>query len=424
MGGFKMDCRAHSPLNMVLCALMTALLSFNCTQNVAGGGTDYPNTKTLAGTVNNSAGSPVSGAQVRLVDNALWIDDVMNGDPVVIDSAKTDVQGKFSVHLPREKSWNMQIDGINEGILIRDFGDGLDTTADITRSFDLRPYAAVSGTMQADSGTPKTLRFHGSAYAAIVNADHSYSAGSLAAGEYSVITEADVNGTLRPALGTSMLMNAGSTTAGLAVVAPVNRVLVDDFSIGRDQTDLGRLIGAGWWYAVDDNSEGGNSTVSYGVFSGAEAFSGQSMRITYSMGTVTFDPWLIAGFFIGRSQTLNTYDYSKLQSLSFEVKGTGNIEIRFYSKILDTLSGSDGDQFSYTMPIPATWTHFTLPVDSLALPKSSVAYQMGYTWSQVAKSLYVIAFVAKYPDNNPGDIVTLNIDDIFLDGMDLNAFVR
>jgi hypothetical protein len=401
---------------------MTALLSFSCTHNVAGGGTDYPNTKTLAGVVNNSAGSPVSGAQVRLVDNTFWLDDVINGDPVTIDSAQTDAQGKFTVHLPREKSWNMQIDGTNEGILIRDYGDGLDTTADITRTFGLRPYAAVSGTMQADSGTPRTLRFHGSAYAARVNADNSYSAVSLAAGEYAVVTEADVNGTLRPSLGASMVMNAGSTTSGLAVVAPVNRVLVDDFSIGREQTDLGRLIGAGWWYAVDDKREGGNSTVSYGVFSGAEAFSGQSMRITYSMGTATNYPWLIAGFFIGRSQSLNSYDYSKLKSVSFKAKGVGNVEVRFYTKILDTLAGNEQYQYSYILAVPAAWTQITIPVDSLGIPRSSMAFQKGYTWSKVSNSLYVIAFVTKYPDNNLGDSVTLCLDDIFLDGMDLEAF--
>jgi Carbohydrate binding domain (family 11) len=396
-----------------------------CSNNVAGtGGTDYPNTKNVAGIVNNSSGLPVQGARVLLVENAGWLGDILAGKKVVLDSAVTDAAGKFIVPRPSVESWNMQIDSREEGLLATDFGDDLDTTAGLVHVFSLRPYAVIAGTLHPDAQTPLDLLFAGSAYRGVVNADNTYSVCAIAQGEYAVILETSVGGTVQKTLGTALRVDAGATDNGVDMPAPINRVCVDDFSIGQSRTNLGRLIGGGMWFTANDSAYGGNSSNSYSLVSGAGAFSGSSMLAVYHLGSQIPGPWAIVGLYLGRTAPLDVFDFSDLQALSFWAKGSGKIEVRLYSQILDTLAGNNMFQFSYVMTIPSTWTHVTIPVDSLGIPQSSVAFQAGYTWKQAAKAIEAIDFVAKYPDNNPGDSVTLWLDDISLDGMSLGTFVR
>jgi hypothetical protein len=396
-----------------------------CSTNVAGtGGTDYPNTKTLAGVVNNSSGLPVSGARVLLVENAGWLGCVLDGTPVILDSAVTDAGGKFSVPFPKARSWNVQIDSREEGLLAMGFGDNLDTAAVVVHVFNLTPYAVITGTVHPDAQTPQNMRFAGSAYHAGVNADNTYTVNAIAEGEYAVILETSIGGTVQKALGTALRVDAGATDNGMDMPAPVNRVCVDDFSMGQSRTNLGRLIGGGMWFTANDSAYAGNSSNSYSLVSGSEAFSGSSMLAVYYLGSQIPGPWAITGLYLGRAAPLDVYDLSHLQALSFWAKGAGKIEVRLYSQVLDTLTGNSMFQFSHVMAIPSTWTHVTIPVDSLRIPPSSVAYQQGYTWKQAAKTIEAIDFVAKYPDNNPGDTVTLWLDDISLDGMDLGSFVH
>jgi hypothetical protein len=207
-----------------------------------------------------------------------------------------------------------------------------------------------------------------------------------------------------------------------AIPAPVNRILIDDFSIGKLQTNLGRLIGGGWWYSVADGNRGnGESSVQYGVVNGPECWSGQSMRANFYMGTRLGYAWAIMGFYLSTSS--NVFNLSSMQALSFYAKGQGTIQVRLFSTLLDTLSGND-DQFSYNLASPSEWTHITIPIDSFRLAENSVAMRKGITWEQVAPSIQIIYFMASAPSiSNLGESITLWLDDIALEGVGLETFV-
>jgi len=409
----------------LVCAILAALaipcLVSQCSRQVAGsGGTDYPNTRTLAGVVNNGSGAAVPGARVYLVENQGWLGDVVDGVSVVLDSATSDAAGQFSVALPQRKSWNVQIDSRLGGILARDYGDTYDTLDTTRRSFGILPYASVSGTVAADSGpAPRDLRFGGSAYVAPVNADRTYSLATMAPGDYTVVTETGAAGNLQPALAASLTAVDGTSRTGLDFSASETEILVDDFSIGQQQTNLGRLIGGGWWFTANDSPDGGNSSNSFTLVSGPGTYDGQSMLAEFALGATSGGPWAILGFFVGDGDKTITYDFSGVKSLSFWARGRGKVDVRFYTRLLDTLRGNQQTQFSYVIPVPAVWTHVTIPVDSLRIPPDCVAYRQGYTWKQVAGSMQAIDFIAEYPDNNPGDTVVLWLDNISLEGIDL-----
>jgi hypothetical protein len=405
----------------ILGAWVCSALFSGCAVNVAGSGTDYPNTK-VSGMVHSSADAPVSGARVQIIDDANWLADIINGQPVVLDSARTNAAGAFAIRRPASRIWNIQIDSRDEGLLTLDFGALVDSTKDTTYQFTLKPYATLSGTVQPDAGTPQSLALSGSSYGALVNADKSYSFPTLAAGAYVVVTGTDIAGSQQRSLGASIQMSPGAVVAGQTLPAPVNRVLVDDFSIGQYQTNIGRTIGDGWWYTVNDSVANGHSTISLSFVAGAEAYAGQSMRAVYTLDPQSAGPWALMGFFLGRDS--ENYDLSNLTALSFMAKGTGTVEVRFYSKMVDSVNGNTWQQFSYVLPLPAAWTPVTIPADSLQLPANSPAFQQGYTWAQVAPTIQIIYFIAYTPQNNPGDTITMYLDNVSLDGIKLETFVK
>jgi hypothetical protein len=405
----------------ILGALICSALLPGCAVNVAGSGTDYPNTK-VSGMVHSSADAAVSGARVQIIDNAGWLADIINGQPVVIDSTRTDAAGAFAIRRPASKSWNIQIDSRDEGLLARDFGALVDSTKDTTYQFKLKSYATLSGTVQPDEGTPQQLALSGSSYGVPVNADKSYAFPALAEGAYVVVTGTDVAGSQQRSLSASVQMSSGAVVAGQTLPASVNRVLVDDFSIGQFQTNIGRTIGDGWWYTVNDSVAKGNSTITLSFVTGTEAYAGQSMRAVYTLDPQSAGPWALMGFFLGKDSA--NYDLSNLTALSFMTKGTGTVEVRFYSKMVDSVNGNTWQQFSCVLPLPAAWTPVMISKDSLRLPANSPAFQQGYTWAQVAPTIQIVYFIAYTPQNNPGDTITLYLDNVALDGMKLETFVK
>ncbi|HUI90989.1 MAG TPA: hypothetical protein VLX68_01970 [Chitinivibrionales bacterium] len=404
----------------ILTASLTGVLLAGCTANVAGG-TDYPNTRTVAGVVHSSADIPVPGAKVKIIDDANWLSDVVTGKSVVLDSATCDKSGVFSIKPPASGAWNIQIDSKDEGLLARKFNEQYDSAKDTTYKFNLKSYATLSGTVQPDAGTAQLLLLSGSGYQAPVNADKSFSF-AAAEGAYAMISGTETGGGQQRCLAASVQMNAGASVTGQTIVAPVNRILVDDFTVGGFVTNLGRLIGGGWWYDVNDSASGSQSTISLGVVSGAEAYAGQSLHAVYALDPQSADPWALMGFFLGKDST--NYDLSSLTSLSFMARGTGTVEIRFYSRMMDSINGNTFQQFAYVLPLPAAWTKVIVPVDSVKLPSSCPAAQQGITWAQVAPTVQIIYFTAYTPQNNPGDTINLWLDDVSLDGMKLETFVK
>jgi hypothetical protein len=393
----------------VLIACFGALL--HCSPELApGGGTDFPNTKTLSGVVLTSSGAPAAGARVLVIDKNHWLGRILAAAPVAVDSTATDGAGRFSVTYPEIAGWNLQIDGAGEATLLQDGG----MSGDSTLTVRLKPCGALNGTATADTGSCRSLFLYGSAYAATVRGGV-FAFPALAEGEYAVISDAALSGR---SLATCCRVASAQSVSGVSIIAPVNRVVVDDFSAGNAQTNLGRILGDGWWYSVSDQTAGGSSTAAFEVVAGGR------MQATFTLGTAVAGPWAMVGFFIGKADGVHRYDLSSLQSFSFMAKGSGTIEVRFVSKTLDTLAGNGGVQFSSVISLPGAWSRIAIPVDSLRLPASSVAAKKGYTWIQAATAVQEICFVAKYPDNKPGDTVSLLIDDCSLDGIRLEELNR
>ncbi len=409
---------------IIVFAILIAATLFQCSRNTvaSSGGTDYPNTKTIAGIVTSSSGAPIAGATIHFVHNASWLIRILNNQNIVIDSTKSDSKGNFFFKCPSETSWNIQIDSKTEGLLTRNCDHFIDSLKDTVYSFSCKPYASVSGTLMCDSGYPQQLRLSGSTYSIPISEGSDYSSKAIAEGDYAVFSDVNIDNRIRTTFISSMSLNAGSTLSNNALLSSGNQIHIDDFTVGLMQTDLGRLIGGSNWYTVNDNNEGGYSSLNMSVINSDSSFSGPSLFISSVLGSnYIWDAWTIAGFSLGRNTPANSMDLSKLTSLSFMAKGKGKTEVRFYSRLLDSISGNSDNQFSYIISIPAAWSKMVVSTDSLIIP--SPASKNGIAWTRAAQSIYSIAFIAKAPENNLGDTVELWLDNVALNGMDIKNVI-
>ena len=405
--------------------LITIFLAviINCTINVANnGGTDYPNTKTLAGVVYSSSNEPVSNAKIRIVESNDWIFNILNGKSVILDSTVTSEIGTFKIKKPNSEHWNIQIDAANEGILLNDFSSQYDSTKDTSYTFTLKPYSKISGNILAENGIVKALMLSGSAYFSSLNPNNSYSFPKVAEGIYTIISQIDIFGNITNSVCGSVKLANGISVLENNLTTSVSNVLIDDFSSEVFTTNIGKLIGGGWWYTVNDSLENGKSTINISFISEPDAYKGKSLKATYYLDPNKIGPWAIMGFFIGKDST--NYDLSELKSLSFWIKGNGTIELRFYSKEIEQINGNSYQLFRYSFAIPNNWTHVTIPVDSLKLPTNCNAYRLGYTWQQAAKLMQIVYFIAYSPLNNAGDTVNLYLDDVVFEGMKLENLIK
>ncbi len=408
---------------MITClSVLTASSLLSCTSSptkVAGGVSTSENGN-LKGRVFTSDGMPAAHEKILLIDNRNWLNNIYKNQSVVVDSVQTDAQGNYSISVPDTAEYNIQIDNGIEGVFVKNiislYGHDSDTV-----SLSMHPVAKYSGFISTDQGVVQKMVLSGTAYKATFGEGTDFYFPSLPQGTFNIMSSVSTDSATSWFLCSNITAQAGISTALGNIPITTSSVLIDDFSGTTGQTTMGLLLGGGEWYSVLDAPYGGTSTILQNNSNGREAFSGQSRKIVYALGDTIF-PWAICGFRIGATNSTDFYDLSKMKSFSFEAKGSGKIEVRFYSRILDTLAGNNSFQFSHVLPIPSTWTSISIPIDSLFIP--SVAFSQGYTWKKVCTAIYKIAFVAKYPDNNPGDTVTLWLDNISIDGMKLQDFAR
>lgn len=376
----------------------------------------------IKASVTLSDGTPAARVRVLVVDDSLWLTKVIDGRSVILDSAVTDDSGRFALTLPVGKRCNLQIDVGGEGLFLR----GLNALADTSKSaprrdFRLTPFGALSGTVRSVSGMPEALRLAGTAYATPVSGDGLYAFAGVAAGSFPVVAAVYHSEVLRPAMARTVEVISGDTALNQDFQVGVDRILVDDFEQGWKQTALGRLIGGGFWFTNSDVISGGNSSSEVTVVSDTAAYIGSSVHVQHNLGRTLTYPFATLAFPLGPRG--KPYDLTGLQAISFWAKGEGSIMVRFSSNAVFRLY-ADSVHFAYTYALTPEWSLVTVPVDSLRVPDNAPAALKAWSWTRAAKEVTTIDFKASRPSSLPGDTVRFYLDEVYLEGMPLEAFLK
>jgi hypothetical protein len=375
----------------------------------------------LRGKALNPDLTPATGATVYLVDADRWLENLVTGKTLALDSAIADDSGTFVLTVPRTGSCNVQIDNGTEGLFIRNIASQLDSGV-TAREFTLTPCAAFSGTIVPESGVASELALGGSMYTTAVNAGSGFSMSALAEGTFGVV--AKINTSARDwSLCTAVRLDAGSVISAGDITAPLAGLVVDDFSGNAGQTNLGRVIGSGWWYTVTDNIQGGTSTLALSNDPGAGAFAGQSRHATYVIGAGSGGPYAIMGFYIGKKDSTYAAATAALSALSFMIRGTGTITVSFVNILTDPAENKRSVSFDHMAAVPSQWSRMEIPVDSLRVTADNRSAMLGKSWGQFNHSLQIITFMASGQETAIGDTVDVWLDDITFKGVSLANFV-
>jgi hypothetical protein len=406
---------------LVLACCLPPLLTMCAKTPVMAGATSETTNGKILGTVVRSDASPASGARVYLVDDEKWLANVLDGKPVVTDSAVADHGGRFSLAVPLNHASNIHVDNNDEGLFVRDIAAGLDTGA-TSRDFMLKPFGAVSGTIAAESGTPLECALGGSMYRASLSPGSGFSLDRVAEGSFDIL--AKVNGAAQGwVLCTTVRPASGALSAFGNIPAQTSSLLVDDFSGGGWQSGLGRLIGGGWWYTVTDSAGGGSSSVAMADDSGPGVYAGKSRHVSYVIGAGATYPYVIMGVYLGNKDSAYIPATTGFGALSFMIRGTGTVTVSFVNFLTDPAEKKRNVSFDRTIPVPAQWSRVEIPVDSLRVTADNQSGMLGKTWGQFNHSLQIITFMASGLQTAIGDSVDLWLDDISLKGVTLQDFV-
>jgi hypothetical protein len=414
--------RSSELLKRVALAAILSMGGCSKGKELAGATSETTSGEAIKAAVTFSDGTVAARVKVLIVEDSLWLSNVIDGKSPVLDSAVTDDKGRFTLALPKGRRCNLQIDRGGEGFFLRGAAVLADTAAGApVRSIKLAPAAAFSGTVTADSGSAESLRLSGSTYSSTVGTDGGYAFAGVAEGTFPVVADVHHGESRLPAMARAIVLEAGDNLTGRDFQVGLNRILIDDFDQGFDRTALGGLVGGGKWYRTTDAPAGGNSSSEAAEISDSGAFAGISVQARLGLGADLGRPYAMIGFFFGQAAQGRVYDLTDAHTLSFWAKGSGIINVRFTSQAVRRLY-LDSAHFTHIQPLTPAWTRYDIMLDSLKPTPNAPAALKAWTWKEAAKEMTAIDFKASYPSSTSGDTILLNLDDVRLLGVSLGTF--
>jgi hypothetical protein len=378
--------------------LALALLSgCGATTDVAGGGGGFEGeTVMLTGIVRDPDSRPLERARV-----ALHAPDWTQGSPQ--DTTLTDNQGRYSFHAKangiyriearKDSFWtHRQVETI-----------GIESTFDIPIAKAFRWKARMS----ASTLQPVRISIYGSSSSAAVE-------------EGAIVLERDPSQSaewarLDLADGRSLPILLPSLTDSILDLSQAGSILIDDFDGSGTRSKLGAQIGSGWWFALSDSASGGTSQVlPTGViqdftkaYSGTSAWQGRSLAVSFTIDTTKALRYAEIGLEMANAGLW--IDFSKLDSLSFMAKGSGNVRFQVVTASAIDLATGSGADYAASVKLDPNWTRIVLKASDFAPRSASQSTPASVAFSRVRRLLLI--------SESP---VELGLDDLRIHGPGLS----
>lgn len=204
-------------------------------------------------------------------------------------------------------------------------------------------------------------------------------------------------------------------------------VLLEDFEDGNNYSLINAITGKSRWYVYTDVIDGGNSrivpavdtTFALGISANA-AFSGNSFHATTYFGPADPRPFSSIACNV-ESKSKNSVDLSSMQSLSFFLKGRGQIRVAFWAhRTADAYARPDKwGQFGTLVQCPPVWTKIVIKKQDIILPAGSKQLTAGIKWQDAATNVYEIQFGTW---ETVLDTVDVWLDQIYINGVTDSIF--
>ena len=192
------------------------------------------------------------------------------------------------------------------------------------------------------------------------------------------------------------------------------------FNYFTDATD--KYYDGGYWYAYDDSGDKGNSTATPDYIAddtfeaglSQDGETGQALQINITLGDAV-DDFETAFYGVGANirGEGEYFDFSPLTSISFDVKGSGEMVVKFLTKVTDAYTWGD---MAADFALTADWSRITIPVEDIAPEAWSPTAEDGITWADTKSHVGKIHFQTYGNVEKAGSEIDFAIDNITLEG--------
>lgn len=344
--------------------LVLAVLLAGCgtDANVQGGGaTETDNSVHILAT--SSDGSPLPGARILLVRTDTWLRDVAaTGSPTTF-AGTTDPDGRLRVASLPEGEWSAQLDTLSQGA---DIPLGRDTA---TRILKLQPLSRLDIGLGGSAGA--RLLAVGTTWGATTDSVGRATL-HLPPGRRSLVSARD--SALAPLAAVTVSVGSRLDTT---LPAPPRRLVLDDFASGNGRTTLSDYTGLGRWFV---NSWGTQ------IYSDADP-QGASFAGALSLRYIAPDTAnaVLAGIVFGDAGGFRSMDFSRMDSICFDIRANGQVELFFIEYAADR-----SWKLSANAPVAV--------VSSAWSRRCIAAGALQDNWPLVKTTANTIAFLAKRGD--------------------------
>jgi len=328
--------------SMLLGTLGAFGLSACSSDSTAGRGIWDETENGLAVTIQGEAGTPVPSAKVKLVSATAVVQDSSVSDSMGI--ARFEKRPDFGGHIEVSSS-----EGVARSVL---------TAGDSAVSEVLSAPATLSGYLASVNGVvPSEFYLYGTSYKAQVAADGSFRFDGIPAGNYAILS-AEENSYVY--WNESELLADKETMLSLEAPSK-DSVLIDDFEDSRGTNLFYALTGGGWWFTYGDSTSTISPKLPERGLSREDAYAGsKSLHETFTIDCLAVNPYALVGFNIGTppsEDSLHGYDLSKVDSVTFYVKGVGHVFMQFAG--LDETLQSWNWEYQFDIPSDEEWSRIS-----------------------------------------------------------------
>ena len=379
-------------------AVLVAFLVGCSDDRSAGGGGFEGETVAIAGIVRDD-GRPLAGARVT------W----SSTDELEVRSASTDASGRFELHVRASEPGFLEVVA----------GDSLLS----------RQPAGSPSSIESDLATDASVRWRG-----ILTRDgRPVSGARIRIVGSSLVETTSETGAFRllrtagRAEWVQVFLPEGDTaynplpimTDSVLEMDLERPITLDDFEGPDTRSPLGRTIGAGWWFALDDSLSGGTSRITpTGVggnfrlaYTRQDAWNGTSLAVGFDVDATR--PVRYAQLGLELADPGLWIDLSRLDSITFRAKGSGFLRMEIFTKSGMVPANDPAGQFQTPVAPDSGWTLHVVRASDLKAPEGSRAAVDGSTWGIASKRVRRLVFTAS-------DSATLRLDDLVLHGPGLS----
>jgi hypothetical protein len=419
--------RTPSFVSTLALLLLTAALSCVRTPLSGGTGTETINTFALL-----SDGTPARGALAMVIDERGWMDSLRQGASPVVSRAVADSNGRVELTIPINfRGFNIQVDHTQQGALV----PTVDSDLPAGDTIRLKPYASYTGSFSGPANRITRMFLSGSAYTVSIGSAGNFYFDKVAPAAFTVIGSTRLLDTI--VVAGAVTLAPGNKTVDTTLNASSYRLLIDNFENGVGPTALGQFIPTMSWYAVSDSgllswsasgnafywtnfssSPTGRSFVSLSPVPGDNG--GTALSFTAVLTKSATNLFTLSGMsFEGVNP--NGVNLSSMTGFSLRCRGNGTLWVEFKTRRLDSASqkAQNRSSYAYTITLSTTMTSYRIPVDSLRIVPGNFSMQQ-YPWSEESKNVKTMEFEFSEKTNRAGDTLRLILDDLYLEGVQLD----